>query len=196
MNDKRKDQLVRIQGASKAVLYFAVYGATYGALSIGELLNAGYYNRHTRYAISDIKDTLLADYDRKQIDNALYNLQKRKLILKDGEYVKFNTKKVAALDQLNVLSFVPQKQKWDGKWRIVTFDIPEEHRVYRDLVRRKLIEVGAVYVHKSVWLTPVDISPLVNYLRERVGLHDNLLLIEAKTISNQKYFLKKFNLIQ
>jgi DNA-binding transcriptional regulator PaaX len=32
--------------------------------------------------------------------------------------------------------------KWDEKWRIVAFDIPEKFKTGRDALRRKLKEVG------------------------------------------------------
>lgn len=47
-----------------------------------------------------------------------------------------------------------QNKKWDKKWRVVTFDIPEEIRWKRDRLRRKLVELGFGMVQESVWATP------------------------------------------
>lgn len=51
---------------------------------------------------------------------------------------------------LGDLRIKPQS-KWDGKWRIVVFDIPEKKRSARDIFRRKLKELEFVEFQKSVW---------------------------------------------
>lgn len=48
--------------------------------------------------------------------------------------------------------------KWDGKYRIVLFDIPEKHKVVRDLLRRKLKNWKFEQWQKSVWLGKKDIT--------------------------------------
>src|SRR3989344_7150077 len=45
--------------------------------------------------------------------------------------------------------------KWDGLWRLVVFDISEENRKLRDLLRRKLRSLGFAMFQKSVWVTPL-----------------------------------------
>lgn len=47
-----------------------------------------------------------------------------------------------------------QSQKWDRKWRIVTFDIPVKFRVKRDRLRRKLKELGFGMLQQSIWISP------------------------------------------
>lgn len=50
------------------------------------------------------------------------------------------------------LSF--QNKKWDGKWRIVTFDIPVKKSVIRDRLRNKLKELGFGMLQQSIWISP------------------------------------------
>ena len=54
--------------------------------------------------------------------------------------------------------FSLQKRPWDGKWRAVVFDIAEISRINRDLLRRKLKELGFGMFQKSIWITPYDIT--------------------------------------
>src|SRR3989344_3419862 len=43
--------------------------------------------------------------------------------------------------QFNILA-LPRAKRWDGKWRIVLFDIPEPKKKIRDSLRRKLKALG------------------------------------------------------
>lgn len=47
-----------------------------------------------------------------------------------------------------------QNKKWDGKWRIVSYDIPEKLHWRRDALRKKLEELGFGMIHESVWISP------------------------------------------
>src|SRR3989344_6282938 len=43
---------------------------------------------------------------------------------------------------------------WDGKWRVVIFDVREEKRSVRDKLRRGLRRFGFVRLQQSVWVLP------------------------------------------
>lgn len=57
-------------------------------------------------------------------------------------------------------------KNWDKKWRVVIFDIPEEKKVIRDMLRLKLKELGFFSVQKSVFIFPHDCKKELDYLRE------------------------------
>ncbi|HBR79431.1 MAG TPA: hypothetical protein DEA46_03325 [Candidatus Moranbacteria bacterium] len=45
-------------------------------------------------------------------------------------------------------------KKWDRKWRMILFDIPENNRVGRDALRRTIKKLGFVELQKSVFVYP------------------------------------------
>lgn len=57
------------------------------------------------------------------------------------------------------------KEKWDGKWRILSYEIPETKRELRDKLRRQVAGWGLGPWHRSFWLTP---HPIIGNLRELV----------------------------
>ncbi|MEW6610048.1 MAG: hypothetical protein AB1352_00250 [Patescibacteria group bacterium] len=61
--------------------------------------------------------------------------------------------------------------RWDGQWRIVVFDIPENLRHVRDVFRRKLRDLGFRYVNLSVWVYPYECQDEMNAITEyyRIG---------------------------
>lgn len=51
-------------------------------------------------------------------------------------------------------SHTKTNQGWDGGWRIVFFDIPEQKRKFRDYLRTVLKSIGFMEFQKSVWVYP------------------------------------------
>ncbi len=57
-------------------------------------------------------------------------------------------------------------KKWDGKWRMIMFDIPERGRRERYAMRAILRSVGFYRMQKSVYIFPYEIpKELVEYLK-------------------------------
>lgn len=74
------------------------------------------------------------------------------------------------------------KKRWDGKWRVVFFDIEEISRIARNKLRAKLKELGFGMVQKSVWATPHDIGTDFYEFIEMVGLEEQVFLIEGESL--------------
>jgi len=56
------------------------------------------------------------------------------------------------------------KDKWDGVWRILSYEIPEKKRELRDRLRREVASWGLGPWHRSFWLTPHPIIPILKEL--------------------------------
>ena len=63
-----------------------------------------------------------------------------------------------------------RKESWDGKWRLIIFDIPEKMKKYRDFLRGELHQYGFVQLQKSVWVTPYRIDEDIRILISEHGL--------------------------
>ncbi|OGE65094.1 hypothetical protein A3I48_02435 [Candidatus Daviesbacteria bacterium RIFCSPLOWO2_02_FULL_36_7] len=75
-----------------------------------------------------------------------------------------------------------KEDKWDGKYRIVIFDIPEKRRVTRDLLRSKLKSWGFVLWQKSVWVTKKNCTkPLRDFIKQ-IGIKDWVIVIESDNV--------------
>lgn len=72
--------------------------------------------------------------------------------------------------------------KWDGKWRIVIFDIPEKRRSARDLLRYNLKSWGFTSWQQSVWVTKKNCTkPLRKYIKN-IGIEDWVMVVESDNI--------------
>lgn len=68
------------------------------------------------------------------------------------------------------------KEKWDGKWRIISYEIPEKKRELRDRLRREMQGWGLGPWHRSFWITP---HPILENLRQLVSQKEEEQYIQA-----------------
>lgn len=82
------------------------------------------------------------------------------------------------------------KRKWDGKWRVVIFDINEINRLTRDLLRLKLKELGFGMLQESVWITPHDIARDIREFLEARKLKEQAFVLEISAVlAGEREFL-------
>ena len=65
-------------------------------------------------------------------------------------------------------------KKWDGKWRIAAFDIPEQYASLRDRVRGLLKQAGFERLQNSVWVFPHECGELVHLIKDESRLSNQL----------------------
>ncbi|OGE32914.1 hypothetical protein A3C59_01780 [Candidatus Daviesbacteria bacterium RIFCSPHIGHO2_02_FULL_36_13] len=73
-------------------------------------------------------------------------------------------------------------EKWDGKWRIVIWDIPEKRRKARDLLRYKLKWLGFKQLQKSIWVTKKDCTEMLRDYINKLGIKEWVRVIEAENV--------------
>ncbi len=71
---------------------------------------------------------------------------------------------------------------WDGKWRLVIWDIPEKRRKARDLFRHQLKLLGFTMIQKSVWASKKDCRVVLKDYINQVGIGEWVTVMESKTI--------------
>lgn len=78
--------------------------------------------------------------------------------------------------------FKLNRKVWDGKWRIVVFDISEKERKKRDSLRLKLVSLGFGKLQESVYITPLDILVDFKEFLRIENLYGKALVFEAKDV--------------
>lgn len=102
-------------------------------------------------------------------------------------------KKLVGAMQIDDLK-VKHPKKWDGKWRVLSFDISEKKKIRRNAVRTKLAELGFKKLHKSVWIHAFDCQAEIEMIRDFFGLTGGeLCLIVAEKIDDEKRFKRLFD---
>lgn len=74
-------------------------------------------------------------------------------------------------------------KKWDGKWRLVLWDIPEKRRAARDLLRQKLKQLGFTQWQKSIWASKINCTDILRDFIRKVGIEDWVMVVESDNVS-------------
>lgn len=186
-----KDLLFKASiGASKAILMTLFVGAAVvapgGAASTLKVLGDLFENRE------------IPEYKDRQINEALRYLKSRKLIHIQRQYQKevFTLTKIGWFRARKLAkSFGIQKPtKWDGKWRIVIFDIPEEKKKKREVFRHILKNLGLANVQKSIWVHPYHCHDQIFSIAGEMFIKPYVRYIVAEEITGEKGLRRRFEI--
>jgi len=139
-------------------------------------------NQRTLYkAIRKLYQSQMIDYkeDKKGIATITLSLSGKKRILRYD------------LDNMKI----KKPLKWDGYWRIVVFDIPEDEKKARSALRIKLKDLGFYPMQKSVFVYPYDCQDEVYFIAELFDIKPYVRFIVAKDIDISLHLKHKFGLI-
>jgi len=128
------------------------------------------------------------------INNSRKRLVMAGLLKYEGKFFKLTQKGEAKLRQLELIDFrLKRPKRWDGKWRVLIFDIKEKRRHLRDKVRLTLKAVGFIKLQYSVWVYPYDCSSQLSFLRDFFNLDESeMRVVVSDNIGNDRKLRKDF----
>lgn len=102
-----------------------------------------------------IANYLFRKFKQTQFREALSRTASKGLIFKiaNGEYILTSEGKKYAR---KLIPEYKKPQKWDGQLWLVTYDIPENNKKVRNILRDRLQQIGCGMIQKSVWLSVND----------------------------------------
>lgn len=137
--------------------------------------------------------------EKDQINYAkkYYYLKKKKLIrtfIKNKKtYVELTVKgKKRALYYCQKKIAIKRAKKWDGKWRIIIFDIPESRKFKRDTLRNRLKFLGLIEIQKSVYVYPFDFKRELDFLVGWLVIYKYAKYIIGDIIQGEEIIIKTF----
>lgn len=112
----------------------------------------------------------------------------------DQEIVKLTQKGHTKYLKFKLEELSLQGKRWDGKWRIVIYDIAKFKKNQVSAFRNILKYINFFRLQKSVYLTPYPCEEQIIYLREYFGIGEEVLLIRADKIENENFYKQYFGL--
>ena len=156
-------------------------------------------DKHLRRKLWKDADRIWYEIDRRQLYRFLERLHLKQYIefikARDGvEKARITNKGKARFLELQFKNLVLQKpKKWDRRWRLVLFDIPESKKKIRDALRRKLKELGFLEFQKSVFVYPYPCRDEMNFVINFWNIADCVYYLEA-SIDVDHNLRKRFHL--
>lgn len=83
---------------------------------------------------------------------------------------------------------------WDERWRIIMFDIPEQHKTTRDYISRHLRLIGFKQLQRSVFIYPYAVDEFVYLLKDMFPeVEKNLSYMTVDDLDQHNTFVKQFS---
>lgn len=109
--------------------------------------------------------------------------------------VKITQRGKQAIEHANIDSMeLPRNQNWDGKWRIIAFDVPNTKSKNRVAFTEKLKELGLIMVQKSIWAYPFECYKEMMILRKFYEIEPFVSYFKAVEIEDELAWRREFNL--
>lgn len=140
-------------------------------------------------------------YSKKKIENSLVYLKKKKWLEivseKNGRVrVRLTNKGRKRLSEYSLDAIrIKKPKKWDGKWRVLMFDIPAYPKRYnhaREALRNKIKDLGFFQIQKSVWAYPYDCEDEILFITEMFGVQTYVELLIVEKFLHEDSLVKNF----
>ena len=89
-----------------------------------------------------------------------------------------------ALDELN----------WDGKWRLVIYDVQTGKRANSEMFRTMLNKLRFLKLQKSVYLTPFKCEDEIEYLRLLFEIGNEVQILKVGSLENEAAYRRYFGI--
>lgn len=113
---------------------------------------------------------------------------------KDGRYARITEAGKTALMRRGSLLFTATKRpkRWDKRWRVIIFDIPEYRRATRDALRKMMRSFGFYRLQDSVWVYPYDCEDVVALAKAELKIGASVLYMVVEKIENDQRLKEEF----
>ena len=89
---------------------------------------------------------------------------------------------------------LPRPRRWDGKWRIVIFDIPDTKKSTAEVFRKSLKNLGLANLQKSIWIHPYECRDQIFYLVGQMFIRPYVRYVVAEEVTGEKDLKKRFGI--
>jgi len=174
------------------------YIASAGVLAIAA--TSPYFFFNIAKNISKDKKYKRKRYKPREIARVLQRLRNGDLITieKGDSQIKIwisekGQKKVSIIESENLI--IQKPQRWDKKWRLIIFDIPDKNKkAAREALRSRLKRFGFYQLQKSVWAYPFPCEKEIRLICQIFDINPYVNIVLAENIEDDFQLRKYFGL--
>jgi len=134
----------------------------------------------------------LTSRKKERVRSALERLKERGLVIETNGMYRLTKKGERVLERET--PGIRRPSRWDKKWRVVVFDVPERKRKRRVRLREMLTRIGFLRIQDSVWIYPYDCEELISLIKTDFNLGKEVLYIIADKIERSTVYKRHFHL--
>lgn len=89
---------------------------------------------------------------------------------------------------------IQRQIRWDKKWRVIIFDIPNKYRRVRDVFRTRLKQLNLYQLQESVYVSPYPCFDEIEFLRELYGVTFKVQYLLVEKIEDDEFLRSRFDI--
>lgn len=148
------------------------------------------------------KEKEFKDWSKYNLPRLRYNLKRlhqRKIIEiveKNGiSEIKLTGKGRTELLKFDLENFELKHQgKWDGKWRLVIYDISKFKKKNQELFRIMLKKLQLLQLQRSVYLTPYPCEKEIRFLKEYFDIGREVIVMRVDHLEDEREYRTYFGI--
>lgn len=135
--------------------------------------------------------------DRIDFSRKIYYLRRqgyiKTFVQNKKRYVELTKKGRVKLKIVSIEKIIIKRpKKWDGKLRVVIFDLPKKFNREREIFREKLKNLFFIRVQKSVYMHPFKCAAEISEVAQRLGIGNYILVMISDVIQSEKRIIGEF----
>lgn len=138
---------------------------------------------------------------KQKVKRVLRNFERQELIHiqeKNNEAVVYLTdrgrQKIVKYSLASLLELKMKEKKWNHKWFMIFFDVPESERIKRDYLRKFLIQIGFSPYQQSVYIFPYACEQEIALIKKMIDGGKYLSYVVAEKIEYKNEMRSRFKL--
>lgn len=143
-------------------------------------------NQWKQYNPSYVRSSLRRLHKLKYVEISSENGQEIVTLTKAGRRRIYKY----ALDELTI----EKPKQWDGRWRMIIYDVEEGKKYLRDVFRDALRTLGFYKLQESVWIFPYPCEDQITFLREYYAVGNEVLYAVAIQLEDDAPYQEYFGL--
>jgi len=150
------------------------------AVALGEKLSPSFYNdRKVAQAFSGLRRYKFVRHVKEKRSNHYELTQKGEARLHD-----------IVIDDIEIKN----PKNWDGKWRLVMYDLPIRFKKVRNAFRWKLKDLGFFQFQKSAWIYPYPCEGEILFVADFYGVRKYTEILEVDKILDDRKLKVHFSI--
>lgn len=164
--DKVKETIVDLScGLLASIIDLSLFIVSAPLYTLEESFTSPVHKVLERSTGKAIEDLLALGINKETVKRAFWKAAHRKFIKRGGENKNILQITTAGLERLGQkLPVYKEKRLWDGRLYLITYDIPEEAKSKREILRECLKGLGCGMLQDSVWITPYNLKIILKKL--------------------------------
>lgn len=139
-------------------------------------------------------------YNLPRLRFLLKRLARQKLVEVSKDEKGFTSLRLTEKGRLRTLKYhledmsISPPKRWDGKWRLIIYDIAKFKRRQQAMFRRMLQKLKMLPLQRSVYLYPYPCDDEIEFLRQYFGVGENVIALTVSAIENETVYRRYFDI--